>query len=130
MLSDLYLGKPVSKQHSTSHTFCHSPGRVVVRSSPADALGQVVDDHTGGGIGSEGDRGAVEQACTAAAGADGEGLALLVLGESALRVTLLDRSDASESSECRRFDLSRDGAADALDGALRRLAFEDWRGGC
>lgn len=101
-----------------------------MRSSSADALGQVVDDHTCSGIGSEGDPGAVEQACTAAAGTDREGLALLVLGESALRVTLLDRSDASESSECRRFDLSRDGAADTLDGALRRLAFEDWRGGC
>lgn len=99
-----------------------------MRSSSADALGQVVDDHTGSGVGSEGDRGTVEQARTLTGGADRERFALFVLWEFAHCVALLDRFNVWDAAECRLFDLKRDGAADTVDSALRRLAFEDWRG--
>lgn len=97
-------------------------------SSAADALGQVVDNHTRSGVGSEGDCGTVEQARTVAGGADGERFALFVIWVFALCVAFLDRFNASEALECRLFDLSRDGATDTVDRALRRLAFEDWGG--
>jgi len=98
-----------------------------VRSPSADALGQVVDDHTGSGVGSVRDCGTVEQASAIAGGADGERFALFVIWVFALCVALLDRFDALDASECRLFDLSRDGTADTVDRALRRLAFEDRR---
>lgn len=71
--------------------------------------------------------GTVEQASAIAGGADGERFALFVIWVFALCVALLDRFDALDASECRLFDLSRDGTADTVDRALRRLAFEDRR---
>jgi hypothetical protein len=128
VLSVVYLSKLVNEQSLIIHRFAHLPGWVVVRSSSANALGQVVDDHRGSGIGSERHRGTVKQTCTATAGTNGERFALLVCWEFALGVALLDRFDASDALERRSFDLGRDGSTDALDRALRRLALEDWGG--
>lgn len=57
-----------------------------MRSSSADALRQIEDDHSVLGVGFESHWGTVEQACTTATGTDGESLALLVLWQLALRV--------------------------------------------
>ena len=99
-----------------------------MRSPSTDALRQIVDDYSGRGIGSVLNRSIVEQACTIAAGPDGEGFAVLVFRFLALSVTLFDRFDATSALECSLFDLGRDGAADTLDRALSRLTFEDRRG--
>lgn len=102
MLSGLYLPEPISRHRFLSNDlFSHSPSWVVVRSPSTHALGQVVDDHTGSGVGSEGDRGTVEQARALTGGADGERFAFFVRWEFAHFVAFLDRFDALDAIECR-----------------------------